>query len=573
MPSVPTTTQLDPSDVLIGVPHFRILKWIYQYVAAFPALQHTREDIASMLQAQVEEGRKGATKDSLQLTLAETEHRSTLREIADCLTRDEQLYNAVDPGLQSLLKVLKATGDPRLGPQSSFFHLTLLVCTHAGIQAAADLDMPYERFDDIMRDLLKGRVGGTAVTASEKKEQQAALAKVDKFCRTFRDLSHSSTTAAKRQVAEVKRLYTQEGLVAAVQAVVVDLARGLQLPFPMLDLIEEEFVTRRFKIQAPPLQPPSGDSVVDLPLLPTLTVPAGTATGAKVGKEETKGGKEEKKGGKGEKKGASPVKKMKAVTRVASPAKTPSPSKDSTAVGGQLKAARRNLNRQGVDPLHASIDEATELQEADGPRNGYRRNTRSGPAPAQVVEAMDEDEEPELGGGGGEEQEKEEEEEEEEKTIPSLPITPAPRKRGRPPKSASPVNGTRKSGGRVLPFRAAADSTFYGVDVIDLDDDSSTQSSESEVEEEEEEEDLPGRKKRRWSGGSPAKKARQGKRPVSSRGGPRYYRQWSAEEVEWVKKGHQRYPGQWALIARDEEVRHRRLATTPRSDTHAHSAG
>ena len=549
---------LSSPDVLLGPPHFRLLRWIYQYVAAFPALTQTRQEIEGLMEAQAEEPHlhPSASTSSLSLLIEETRHRASLRECFDCLTRDEGLYDGVGPGLSLLREATEAAGLD-MGPTSSLFELTQLVVIKAAMRAAEDtvreeneaeekgegadiIDLASSRFDDILRDLLHQRTGGRGVTVPDTREQTRLLSHIHTFCTAYRDLVRLSLTSksSSKQLHAVQSLYPQQRLVKAVTAVVVDVARGLNLPFPILNLVENEMVTKKLKITPPSLQPPSATSVIDLPPLPSISLPTPPppppAAARSTARTSTRGGR---KGG--------------------------SPARVTGAMGGQLKAARRQLNRRGVDPLHASIDEATELQEeseSGAKVKGKTRATRGAPAREEMEESnLVVEEEQEVLRGDQEEEEEEEKAAQPVRKRRAVTSTPPDEKKEQP---SSP---------RRL-HRRAATRTSYNEDLIPIDiDEESGEEEASEEEEEEEEATSPPRAGRGKRKAASLSSSRKKKAKVSSlsttevRRGSRskHRRPFSEEEEKWLTKGVAKYQDQhkkWHLIL--EKVQHLRYQCT-----------
>ena len=336
----------------------------------------------------------------MRLCLEETEYRATLRQCVDCLHRSEGLYDTVEPGLALLKKVALAAGmDFSVG--SNLFDLTQLVLLHAAMQsahstaqqerdaiAAADddaLDAAASRSDEILLDLFADRTAGGGLTTADRKEQQRILRRLQSFCTSYRDLVRHSQKdkEAKKQLQTIRRLFPHSALESSLSAVMVEVAKTLQLPFPMLNIIENEFITRKLKLNPPPQLPPSSTSVVELPALPVIFVPISSVV-KPVAKPVVRPA-------------VKPVGKVvgKAVgKKVASPVQV-----GGGVVGGQLKAARKQLSRRGVDPLHASIDEATTLQEEEeeegeeAEKARGKRTARSSKAPVQEEDEEVEDEE------------------------------------------------------------------------------------------------------------------------------------------------------------------------------------
>ena len=247
-----SASSVDPADVLVGPPHYRLLRWMYQYAAAFPGLSHTREEVAALMEAQAVEGAFGATEQSFRNAVDEAKHRFSLRGAFECLTREEGLYDAVDAGLTLLHDAAAPAGMP-VDSRSSIFHLTQLVIITAALEAAREtvkeerdagddddaVRAAASRFDEIMADLLKDQAGGPGVSAEEKRLQQVALAKVQRFCNDYRALLRRAATDRKSAAlsSEVLRTYSHDALVEAVKAAIIDISRALTLPPPMLNLV------------------------------------------------------------------------------------------------------------------------------------------------------------------------------------------------------------------------------------------------------------------------------------------------------------------------------------------------
>ena len=608
---------LDPEDTLLGAPHFRLLKWVYQYIAAFPALTRTREDLASLLEGQVEEGLPGATAQSLRLCLEETELRATLRQCVDCLHRSEELYHSVEPGLALLKKVAAAAAmDFTVG--SSLFDLTQLVLLHAAMQAAHataveersaverddddSLDAAASRSDELLTDLFIDRTDGWGASAVERRELQRIMRKLHNFCRSYRDLVRHAhqDREAKKQVQSIQRLFPHSALESSLSAVVVEMARTLQLPFPMLNLIEHEFITRKLTPKPPPQQPPSPTSVVQLPALPVISVPppavvkpAGKPVGKPAGKPVGKPA------GNGVKKVVGKAAEKKAV---ASPAQG-----GGGVVGGQLKAARKQLSRRGVDPLHASIDDATTLQaEEEAGEEEEEEQAEKPPAKRRgrpskaAVQEEDEEEEARV------------EEEDDDVMEASQPRSQRKAKAvtRSAPEESEEEEVEKEVSAPKRPRRNATTRNYEETVSVDSDeggtDDGALNGAANEDEEEEEEEVAPVKRtvKRSRSGGKPAgsgkrkastspsrspatkKKARvsapsspsspedSAARRVGYRNADR--RPFSAEEVRWLKKGVIRFATngrKWHMILHIVSAPIPHQHTPPHLTSAAHSVG
>ena len=473
--------------------------------------------------------------------------RFRLRECFDCLTRDEGLYNGVEMGLERLVEATDVA-NMDFGPSSSLFELTQLVVVMAAMQAAEEtateeheaeekgqdadaIDRASTRFDDVLHDLLQDRTGGSNVTAAEQREQHRILARIEKFCIAYRDLARLSftSTAAKKQIRAIQSLYPQQALVDAVTAAILDVAKGLNLSYPMLNLLQHELVSKKLVIPRPAQLKPASASVVDLPPLPTISLPPPPAAPARA------------------------TVRSPALPSSQGKRKAASPARGGGVMGGQLKAARQQLNRRGVDPLHASIDEATELQEEAEVKKkdkGKKKGARDPPAQDEAESNLQVEDEVEDG-------------EEEEEATPAR-VKPGAKRRAitSPPDEvkAEPTPSRRL-------HRRAATKASYDADLIPIDIDEDTDDAV-----EEEEEDTPkqagrgsegptsavgGKRKAGSLSGSKKKKAK-----VSSlsdaemRRGNRIKqrRPFSKEEEKWLTKGvalYRDHHRKWQLILKE----------------------
>jgi hypothetical protein len=103
------------------------------------------------------------------------------------------------------------------------------------------------------------------------------------FCLSYRHLLHRirrdggldpSLAEQREQIADT---FSHAKLVSAVSAVLLEVSRGLQLPIPMLNAVENDMLTRRFKPTSQSISQPSPASVVSLPSLPSITMASSPA--------------------------------------------------------------------------------------------------------------------------------------------------------------------------------------------------------------------------------------------------------------------------------------------------------